>query len=281
MNSNCKQCSEPIKTIEFIQCSGFCHQSAHLKCIGLKRANMDLVREHKNILWFCDRCIDNLEYLKQNPLKTKQDVVEAVSDVFRESLNVLKDEILETKELAKSLTDKKLSNDFSGQVRARTSWPSIKRSRDTATPKARPDSRLVGGTKSIEKGSLTVETVDKPPEKFWLYLSRIARHVTEDDVTELVRNCLQTQQPIEVRKLVRKDADLNQFAFISFKIGIEKELKETALDPSVWPKGIFFREFENQQTERDFWGPPKIPRLDIRTPSATLSTPVTQITAMQ
>lgn len=35
MNSNCKQCSEPIKTIEFIQCSGFCHQSAHLKCCNL------------------------------------------------------------------------------------------------------------------------------------------------------------------------------------------------------------------------------------------------------
>lgn len=225
-----------------------------------------------------------IEYLSNNPIQSTQEVVEAVSNAFRDTFDELKVEIKETKELAKSLAERQTSNDPSGIERGRTAWPSIKRSRDIAeksTPKSRPDSKLIGGTKEIENGHLTVETVAKPPEKFWLYLSRIARHVTEDDVSELVKKCLQTQQPIDVRKLVRKDADLKQFAFISFKVGVEKSLKDKALDPSVWPKGIFFREFENLQTNRDFWGPTKIPRMDTGTPSMITPSPIVDLTPMQ
>ncbi|XP_055523169.1 uncharacterized protein LOC129717326 [Wyeomyia smithii] len=265
MDSNCYQCSKPIKTIEVIQCNGFCHQSAHLKCVGLKRPQVDFVNEQNNILWFCDHCIAQLEYIKQNPMKTTQDVVAVVSDAVRESLCELKIELQETKELTKTLVDEHQSIDSAALGRTRTAWPSIERTRDT-TPKSRPDLKLVGGTKSVDMGSTIVATVAKPAEKFWLYFSRIARHVSEADISELVKQCLETQQPVDVRKLVRKDADLNQYAFISFKVGIEKELKDRALDPSVWPKGIFFREFENLKAERDFWGPAKIPRIDVGTP---------------
>ncbi|XP_055543157.1 uncharacterized protein LOC129728727 [Wyeomyia smithii] len=265
MDSNCYQCSKPIKTIEVIQCNGFCHQSAHLKCVGLIRPHVDFVNEQNNILWFCDHCIAQLEYIKQNPMKSTQDVVAVFSNALRESLGELKTELQETKELTKTLVDKRQFNDSAAVGRSRTAWPSIKRTRDT-TPKPRPDLKLVGGTKSIDLGSASVETVAKPTEKFWVYLSRIARHVTEDDISELVKQCLETTQPVDVRKLVRKDADVNQYAFISFKFGVEKDLKDKALDPSVWPKGIFFREFENLRAERDFWGPAKIPRTEVRTP---------------
>lgn len=190
MDSNCNQCSGAIKTIELVQC-GYCHQSAHLKCVGLKRPSMEVVNENRNILWFCDQCMIRIEYLSNNPIQSTQEVVEAVSNAFRDTFDELKVEIKETKELAKSLAERQTSNDPSGIERGRTAWPSIKRSRDIAeksTPKSRPDSKLIGGTKEIENGHLTVETVAKPPEKFWLYLSRIARHVTEDDVSELVKN---------------------------------------------------------------------------------------------
>lgn len=81
--------------------------------------------------------------------------------------------------------------------------------------------------------------------------------------------------------LWRRDADLKQFACISFKVGVEKSLKDKALDPSVWPKGIFFREFENLQTDRDFWGPTKIPRMDTGTPSMITPSPIVDLTPMQ
>lgn len=226
--------------------------------------------------------MEQLDCVKQNPIKTRQDVVAAATDAFRTTLDELKFELKETKELTRSLADKQQSLDSVG--RTRTAWPSLKRPRVVAskdTPKARPDSKLVGGTKSVEIGSSVVETVAKPPEKFWLYLSRIARHVTEDDISGLVKNCLQTEQPIDVRKLVRKGADLKQFAFISFKVGVDMALKDTALDPAVWPKGIFFREFENLQIERDFWGPTKLPRIDVGTPSMPISSPAFEVTPMQ
>lgn len=270
MDSNCYECSKPIKTLEFMQCKGFCSQAAHLKCVGLKRPNMDFVNEHVNLLWFCDCCIEHLNTTRDNPVP--KDIVEAVKNVLSDSLAELKVELQETKQLTASLNEKVQSNSTTGLNQARPVWPSVKRSREIAareTPRSRPMASLIGGTKSVEKQNLIVPTVAKPPEKFWIYVSRIARHVTEKDVAELVKECLQTEQPVDVRKLVRRDADLSQLAFISFKVGVDINLKENALDPSIWPKGIFFREFENIRSERDFWGPSKTPRID-GTPSTAV-----------
>ncbi|XP_062538819.1 uncharacterized protein LOC134207117 [Armigeres subalbatus] len=267
MDCNCCQCSKQIKTLEFMQCSGFCDQAAHLECVGLKRPNMDFVNEQRNILWFCDNCVDQLKTIKDNFSISSNEIITSVSEI-KESLAELKNDLLETKALTKSFASKVNLKDSSGTAQVRSAWPSIKRPRGfdaRETPKSRPDAKLIVGTKSIEKEQFAVETVAKPPEKFWIYLSRIASHVTESDIQELVKGCLPNTESIDVRKLVRKDADLKQFAFISFKVGVDVQEKEYALDPSVWPKGIYFREFKNLQTERDFWGPAKIPRIDDRT----------------
>lgn len=260
-----------------MQCNGFCSQAVHLKCVGLKRPNMDFVNEHDNLLWFCDRCIEQLKTFRDNPVQ--KDIIEAVKNVLSDSLSELKVELEETKQLTLSLNEKVKSNNTAGLTQPRPVWPRIKRSWEAAareTPRSRPMANLVGGTKSIEKQKSMVQTVAKPPEKFWIYVSRIACHVTENDVAELVKDCLQTDLPIEVRKLVRRDADLSQLAFISFKVGVDMELKETALDPSIWPKGIFFREFENIQSERVFWGPSKTPRMDgISSPAVPIPAAVT------
>ncbi|XP_055527381.1 uncharacterized protein LOC129719996 [Wyeomyia smithii] len=275
MNSECYQCSQPIKTLEYMQCNGFCNQAVHLKCTGFKRPNMELVNSNHNLLWFCDNCIEHLKQFKETPTPMAHDIVAAVSENISDSLSALKSELLETKALTKALIDK-TTNDVCDPNRARSAWPSVKRPRDVAlreTPKSRTTTKLACGTKPVEKLSKTVATVEKAPEKFWLYLSRIACHVTEEDISELVKSCLSTELTVDVKKLVRKDADLKQLAFISFKIGIDTRLKETALDPASWPKGIYFREFEHLQSSRDFWGPTKILRIDGATPSRIVSSP--------
>lgn len=231
---------------------------------------MDFVNEQKNVLWFCDECIDQLDTMKENRI-TSSEIVVGVSESIKDSLMEMKNELLETKALTKSLAAKISSNDGTSiQPQPRSAWPSIKRPRERSareTPKSRPNAELVVGTKSVDKESMIVDTVAKPAEKTWIFLSRIARHVTEADITELVKSCLKTQS-VDVRKLVRKDADLNQFEFISFKVGVDLNLKGIALDPANWPKGIYFREFQNFRSERDFWGPAKIPRIDDGTPNA-------------
>lgn len=288
MNSNCYQCTKPVQTLEFMQCN-FCGHAVHLKCVGLKRPNMDFVNEQKNILWCCDECFERLETIKDYRI-TSSEIVTEVSQSIKESLKELRNDLLETKSLAKSLATKIESNDCASN-QARPTWPSIKRPRDTSardtpreTPRSRPNAKLVVGTKSVEKENMLVETVAKPAERFWIYLSRISRHATEADIVELVKGCLNTQS-IDVKKLVRKDADLKQFAFISFKVGVDKKLKDIALDPASWPKGIYFREFENLQSERDFWGPAKIPRIDDGTPQVgtpmIVPSPATVVTPSQ
>lgn len=280
METICYQCSKPVKTLEYLQC-GLCNKTTHLKCVGLKRSYMDFINEQKNVMWFCDKCTDQLKIMKDFPPITSKEIVTSVSQIINESLLELKNDLHETKELTKALAGKITSFDASSSAQFRSVLPRIKRPRETAdreTPKARPTEKLIVGTKSVDKGIFTVDTIAKPPEKFWIYLSRIARHVTEADVTELVKVSLNTELPIDVKKLVRKDTDLEQLAFISFKVGVDKSLKNTALDSSVWPKGIYFREFKNLPSERDFWGPAKISKKDDGTPRVT-GTPLTLTSA--
>lgn len=67
---------------------------------------------------------------------------------------------------------------------------------------------------------------------------------------------------IEVRKLVKKDADLSSMRFISFKIGVDEKCREEALSADTWPDGFYFREFVNYQDKKSGQGFPKTPRLN-------------------
>lgn len=265
MEKYCCECAEPIKNLNLIKCH-LCDHVAHIKCFGWARSNLDFVNSQSNLLWFCADCMKSVEQLK-SPIATDLNnaVISSVSDVINGCMNGIKEELGQTNTLIKAVADKLLtistpamSSNYRSNKRPRLNSP-------IETPKhAKSTSKLFGGTRSVGNITEAVETVPKPAEKFWIYLSRIAPHVSEEQVAALVDKCIPGAQAI-VRKLIKKGADLKSFAFVSFKVGVELNVKEQSLDPSTWPTGIYFRAFEERRSGfQDFWVPT---RNDLSTPA--------------
>lgn len=81
-------------------------------------------------------------------------------------------------------------------------------------------------------------------ELFWLYLSGFDPQATEDNIRDLVKSNLGSNETVDVRKLVPKGKSLDELTFVSFKVGIAPVLKEAALSAATWQRGITFREFD-------------------------------------
>ena len=96
-------------------------------------------------------------------------------------------------------------------------------------------------------------TVDDEDSRFWLYLSRVSRNVTEEQITRLAAERLGVED-IKVKRLVAKGKDVSRMRFISFKVGMQADLKHKALASTTWPDGLVFREFEERNAEF-FWEP--------------------------
>lgn len=252
MDKSCYECAEPVKNLNLIKCH-LCERVAHMKCFGWVRSNLDFVNGQSNLLWFCAECLKSVDQLKgQISPDTGNALVSTVTDVINNCMNGLKNELDQTNELIRSVSDKLLSvSTPTASFNIRSNKRPRVYSPDGTPKQAKSSKKLLTGTRPADN-IVSVETVPKPAEKFWIYLSRIAPHVSEEQVAALVEKCLPGAHPL-IRKLIKKDADLNSFAFVSFKIGIDLHQKELSLDPSTWPDGIYFRAFEERKRVfRDF-----------------------------
>lgn len=85
-----------------------------------------------------------------------------------------------------------------------------------------------------------------------MYLARIATDVTVEQVATFARSRLETDD-VEVIRLVAKGMDVSTMRNISFKVGVAEAFRSKALSAATWPKGVYFREFENRSvTSKDF-----------------------------
>lgn len=256
MEKCCYECNEPITNLNFIKCH-LCDGMAHMKCFGWARSNLDFVNGQTNLLWFCTNCLKSLEDIKANksPDRTVA-VLSSVAESINCCMNEVKTELGQINAFIGTISEKLLTNTTPAILS--NNQRNAKRPRVVSpndTPKRpRGFSSLISGTKAAENFPKLVDTVPQPTAKFWIYLSRIAPHVSDNEITALVQECVPGAQPI-VKKLVRKDADLNSFAFISFKVGIDLQFKDIALDASNWPTGIYFRQFEERNSSKVFWDP--------------------------
>ncbi|XP_055543295.1 uncharacterized protein LOC129728854 [Wyeomyia smithii] len=262
MDKNCYECSQPITNLNLIKCH-LCDSVAHMKCFGWARSNLDFVNGQPNLLWFCADCLKSIENLKtKHSSDTAIDTTSAFANSITCCMNEVKKELGQINAFIGSISDKLLTNTTPVMLSANRSSKRPRVISPSDTPKRpRGFSGLLSGTKAVENFPSLVETVPQPTTKFWIYLSRIAPHVSEDEIAALVRDCVSDIQPV-VKKLVRKDADVKSLAFISFKVGIDLQLKDAALDANNWPKGIYFRQFEERNASSDFWKPKasKFPR---------------------
>lgn len=263
--SACDHCAKPVKGEEdSITCMAFCDRMVHMKCTGSKTLNkpfLKIVLENPNLVWMCDECAKLMKMARfKSAVSSFGDVINTItekqesvhSEIRRELERQGQQIALLSKRITSSTPVLLESGGFSGQ-------PSLKRRRGEDLT---PNKPLVGGTKVV--ADVSVLTVPEPVELFWLYLSRIHPSVKPDAVEMLAKDCLQTNDPIKAIPLVKRGTDTSRMRFISYKIGIDPKLRDVSLDSSTWPKGILFREFEDNSS-KNLW----LPRL--QTPSIVVS----------
>ena len=69
---------------------------------------------------------------------------------------------------------------------------------------------------------------------------------SNNDIQKIVSRCLDVPDSVEVIRLVPKDKDVTTLSFVSFKVSLDPELKDRALNAASWPAGLLFREFIDQ-----------------------------------
>ena len=102
----------------------------------------------------------------------------------------------------------------------------------------------VEGTKEIDTDIVLPLAATQRESKFYLYLSGFAPQAEVNEIANLVQRNLNTDETVEVSKLVPKGKNLCELTFVSFKVGIGHHLKDLALQSSSGQKGITFREFD-------------------------------------
>ncbi|XP_058827547.1 uncharacterized protein LOC131687477 [Topomyia yanbarensis] len=250
MDSICLQCSEPVTTLNQLKCQGFCDRIMHLSCSTLTRPKLDMINDSANILWLCDSCVDLMKSSTVNAAFTAlSEAFRLLTDTHKTALEALKAEMEKTRKSVESATTLPATP---------ISWPvpnraGAKRARKTEDDKSLSKSdvpSLTCGKKKGDVAKVPTITVQPATSKCWIYLSRIATTVSEDEVGAMVKECLSSDDPVEVKKLVKKDANLSGHNFISFKIGVDPKPREMALNAETWPDGMYFREFIDFRQER-------------------------------
>lgn len=93
------------------------------------------------------------------------------------------------------------------------------------------------------------KTAHPKPEKA-VWLSKIHRDATEEELTQYISDTIGiTSTEVDVRKLVKKDRDISEYSFVSFRIACKIEHFNRLMDPMYWPSNSLIREFDlNRRT---------------------------------
>ena len=246
----CCECKSEINESEPLFC-GFCEAYLHIsqQCCGFNARGLRDAFASRKVLVICSTCRDELNgrsissYAAKTPQSQSSDlpnlnvkfqqlcgIVEALSNKFDDFVSKPKPPLA-----TPSLGDTPI-------------WPrrSVKRRRDERQSPIQ--TAPVYGTKDISLSDLSVPSILSAvvPNKFWLYLSGVNPLATNSDVQKIVSRCLDVPDSVDVVRLVPRDKDVASLTFVSFKVGLDPELKNRALDPASWPTGLLFREFVDQ-----------------------------------
>lgn len=85
-----------------------------------------------------------------------------------------------------------------------------------------------------------------------IYVSRLETSITADNIVNYIGNRVPNLDAshISVRLLVKKDQDLNELSFISYRLSCTEALYDTFMSPTIWPSHVRIGEFVEQQQQR-------------------------------
>ncbi|XP_055907199.1 uncharacterized protein LOC129942349 [Eupeodes corollae] len=96
----------------------------------------------------------------------------------------------------------------------------------------------VVGTDCIDDTNAEIDVIN--PYK-WLHISKFSALTSEESIKKYVAakiNC--DKGEIKCFKLVKQDTNVNDLAYVTFKIGFPVHLFDVALNPLNWPKNVLF-----------------------------------------
>lgn len=265
MSSVCHACA--IETADdHVVCQGFCNAVFHPKCSGINHLIRSEIQKSTQIFWLCQSCTKLMKDMRlRSSVRSAYEVgQEQLLGNHNEIVESLKSEILtELKaEIKLNFTALMNSSSLTPQTAKRPRLDSSSvMSRRLFGPKRdnkEQKTSLLVGTGNPISPTLGVSTVMNNTSKFWLYLSRISPSATVEQIAALAKQRLGTDE-LEVVKLIAKGRDVSTLSFVSFKVGINIELKNKALCSSIWPKGMLFREFSDNRSNENFWEPRRTP----------------------
>lgn len=247
----CSYCTEDIESSEsnlMVTCFA-CEKHFHgFSCIGLSKAQLKTIKEVKGVLWNCEHCsistFNKFVCHKLSEISNKQPVND--QDAILNRLDILTSEMEKLKKNVDSLSTSDLDIPIGGK-RSRTGQPRPMTPRVQGTrfewPKmlTSDDNQAISGT-NVDS---TLKAVEVP---IFVHVSRFNTSTTEDELKSWISGklALADDQSIKCWRLIPKGRELSTLEFVSFKIGVSKELKEKIMDPSVWPTGITVRPFEQR-----------------------------------
>ena len=267
MSLVCHSCAGEIDDFK-VECRGFCKAIFHLRCSGIHADALEEMMNNEQFHWLCPSCTALMKEVRfRNTVRAVYEIgpnqalnTDMMQSLKSEIMVELKAEIRTN--FAKLINSSSCTPKSSKRVgfdpqttRGRRLFSTAKES----IPKQQPP--LLLGTGSTPSPSNVIATVPPVLPKFWLYLSRIAKDVSADQICAFAKKRLGADD-IQVTRLVAKGRDISTLSFVSFKIGMSMDLKSKALSTSTWPKGILYREFNNRSGE-DFWRPIPVVTSDV------------------
>lgn len=250
MESVCFACASTLEKADEIICSGFCKSSFHLKCAHQSSAIRDTVASCAQLFWMCRACTKMMSNATfRQAISSTNSVMQLMAEEQSKAFEELRKQI--------ALNTTKI-NTILQRTPAQTTTPRVPRNQVPTNSRKRPRLQLpdepthhenpTEGTKDINPDDAIPLATAQRANRFWLYLSGFDPQATVQQIEKLVKQNVNTDEDIEVVKLVPKGKTLEQLTSVSFKVGIGLHLKDLALSGSTWQKGIIFRQFDFEQT---------------------------------
>lgn len=223
MIQNCETCKiEIVAEDVVVSCEGLCEDQRyyHARCVGLSY-DEGCACLHQNIFWMCDPCRDSIEKARfRKAFGEKQNNEYATQD----EIDCLKSEV------------NRISEVVSKMATNITTAPN--QSTSTSTQCTYHHSPL-SSTKLFANDPAPNESL------LQLYVSNIAPDVTENEVKQMVCESIGAPNVLDVKCLVPPWKDVSTLNYVSFKVTVDAQFRESAFRISNWPSGVRLRQFRD------------------------------------
>lgn len=256
----CGRCCLSISALEErITCDGCCETEYHLSCTKLNVYDLRRCTENDNLLWLCDQCLwsfrkrSNASNNQDSESSKENDTDKQVESSLESTIHLLQSDVAEMKqslsEFKSLITTSQIASPRS--IHPRSSSTPLET--DNAVERNHTVKNNRTNTSQLLVGSNNRTTSMNATGKFWIYFTKVAKHVSVDAMKTMVSNSLNLVDPPDVTKIVPLWSNHEDLRYISFKVGVDQCYKKKALEESTWPTGLFYREFI--QRESLYWEP--------------------------